>query len=141
MSGESVPKKTEKKRPSKLETTFGRITQDGDSLVVRMSKGLQKAKKLGLPLKEDVFVIGVSNVGAVITTAPLVVTGTNLIQVLDRIKEEIDILRQNLEAEQGKVTYMLQDYMWKIAHDRTKGIVRPLHPRKQKKKKMKDSKR
>jgi len=98
-----------------------------------MAKGLQLAKKLGLPLKETVLVVGVRDVGAVITTTPLVVTGTNMIQVLDRIKEEIDILRQNLEADQEKMTYLIQDWMGKIAHDTTKERIKPFEPRRQKK--------
>ena len=99
-----------------------------------MAKGLQLAKKLGLPLKETVLVVGVRDVGAVITTTPLVVTGTNMIQVLDRIKEEIDILRQNLEADQEKMTYLIQDWMGKIAYDTTKERIKPFEPRRQKRK-------
>lgn len=136
VSSEAAPlKKPEKTRPSKLATAFGHVTRDGGSLVVRMTKGLQLAKKLGLPEHEDVLVAGVRGVGAVITTAPRVVTGDTMIQVLDQIKQEIDILRQNLETDQDKMKFLLHDWMGRIAYRQTGGRLKIMNPRRETKKK------
>ena len=100
----------EKKRGSRLEIAYGGVGRDGGSLLIRIFKGVKKAKGLGLPEGEDVFVVGVRDVGAVVTTAPRVVTKSNIREVLDQIKHEIDVLAESYDADREKMTSFLLDW-------------------------------
>lgn len=116
---------------SRIEIAYGSVGRDGGSLLVRLFKGVKKAKGLGLPEGEDVFVVGVRDVGAVVTTAPRVVTGSNIRDVLDQIKIAIDTLRESYDdAAREKTTSFLLNLAGEKAWAVTRGRGRLLHPSK-----------
>lgn len=126
MSGEaSSGGVSEKKRRSRLEIAYGGVGRDGGSLLIRIFKGVKKAKGLGLPEGEDVFVVGVRDVGAVVTTAPRVVTKSNIREVLDQIKHEIDVLAESYDADREKMTSFLLDWAGRKAQRHRMRVLNP----------------
>lgn len=88
---------------------YGTVKAAGNSIDIRIMKGRRNLGGLGLKLGEDVLVVAAPDEGILLVRLPKVVTGSTILQILDRMKIAIDKL-----AASYQYTVMHQEQLFRL---------------------------
>jgi hypothetical protein len=88
---------------------YGTVKSAGGSIDIRIMKGKQKLRGLGLNVGEDVLVVAVRGEGTLLVHLPKVVTESTIPEILDRMKIALDKLNASY-----KYTVIHQEQLFRL---------------------------
>lgn len=101
------PKPAREVKPAHL--AYGTVKTAGGSIDIRIMKGRQKLRGLGLDVGEDVLVVAAPGEGILLVHLPKVVTESTIPEILDRIKIALDKLNESYQY-----TMMHQEQLFRL---------------------------